>query len=309
VSTTDISTGTTHTVTTNAELEAHNIVHPVGEKRRYGTWWKYVLAALALFWALFPLVFIVSAALNPSGTLSTTQLLPNNIGLDNFTELFQIRPYWSWYKNTLFICGVGAFASVIIGASAAYAFSRMRFYGRRGGLMTLLLAQMFPVMLAFVAIYLTFDFIGDAIPAIGLNTQLGLMIAYLGGAMGANVWLFKGYFDTVPRELDEAAKVDGAGHARIFFTIILRLVLPILATVGMLSFVGLFSEFLLASIFLKDADNQTLAVGLWSLLKADRNRYFGAFCAGALLASVPVMALYFAVQRYLVGGLTAGSVK
>ncbi|MGW5237772.1 sugar ABC transporter permease [Monashia sp. NPDC004114] len=304
-----MSTTTTSGITTSAELEAANVVHAVGEKKRSGTWWKYVLAIIALIWALFPIVFIVSAAFNPSGTLSTTQLLPNNIGTDNFTQLFDIRPYWAWYKNTLFIAGVGAFASVFIGAAAAYAFSRMRFYGRRGGLMTLLLAQMFPVMLAFVAMYLTFDYIGDSIPAIGLNTQIGLMIAYLGGAMGAIVWLFKGYFDTVPRELDEAAKVDGASHARIFFTIILRLVLPILATVGMLAFVGLFSEFLLASIFLKDAENQTLAVGLWALLKADKNKYFGAFCAGALLASVPVMALYFAVQRFLVGGLTAGSVK
>jgi arabinogalactan oligomer/maltooligosaccharide transport system permease protein len=304
-----VATTTTSGITTSADLETANVIHTVGQKHRTGTWWKYVLAAVALVWALFPIVFIVSAALNPSGTLSTTQLMPKNIGLDNFTELFDLRPYWAWYRNTLLICSVGAFASVFIGASAAYAFSRMRFYGRRGGLMTLLLAQMFPVMLAFVAMYLTFDYIGDSIPAIGLNTQVGLMIAYLGGAMGANVWLFKGYFDTVPRELDEAAKVDGAGHARIFFTIILRLVLPILATVGMLAFVGLFSEFLLASIFLKDAENQTLAVGLWSLLKADRNKYFGPFCAGALLASLPIMALYFAVQRYLVGGLTAGSVK
>jgi len=291
------------------DVEAPTVAHPVGEKRRAHLWWKYALGVVALIWALFPLVFIVSAALNPSGTLSTTDLLPKDISLSNFTELFELRPYWAWYKNTLIICGVGAFASVFIGAAAAYTFSRMRFRGRRAGLMTLLLAQMFPVMLAFVAIYLTFDFLGDALPAIGLNTQAGLILAYLGGAMGANVWLLKGYFDTVPRELDEAAKVDGAGHARIFFTMILRLVLPILATVGMLSFVGLFSEFLLASIFLKDSENQTLAVGLWSLLKADRNKYFGPFCAGAILASVPVMALYFSVQGFLVGGQTAGSVK
>jgi arabinogalactan oligomer/maltooligosaccharide transport system permease protein len=297
------------TVTTAPAIETANVIHPVGEKRKTGLWWKYLVGAVALVWALFPLVFIVSAALNPSGTLSTTDLIPKDASLANFTQLFEIRPYWAWYKNTLIICGVGAFASVFIGAAAAYTFSRMRFMGRRAGLMALLLAQMFPVMLAFVAIYLTFDFIGESLPAIGLNTQAGLILAYLGGAMGANVWLLKGYFDTVPRELDEAAKVDGAGHARIFFTMTLRLVLPILATVGMLAFVGLFSEFLLASIFLKDAENQTLAVGLWSLLKADRNRYFGAFCAGAILASVPVMALYFSVQRFLVGGLTAGSVK
>jgi arabinogalactan oligomer/maltooligosaccharide transport system permease protein len=296
-------------VATPERLEVANQVEVVGQKRKSGTWWKYALAAVALIWALFPIVFIVSAAINPSGTLSTTSLMPNNAGLGNFTELFSLRPYAAWYKNTLIICGVGAFASVFIGAAAAYVFSRMRFRGRRQGLMTLLLAQMFPVMLAFVAIYLTFDAIGDVLPGIGLNTQAGLILAYLGGAMGANVWLLKGYFDTVPRELDEAAKVDGASHARIFFTMTLRLVMPILVTVGMLSFVGLFSEFLLASIFLKDADNQTLAVGLWSLLKADKNKYFGPFCAGALLASLPVMGLYFAVQRWIVSGLTAGTVK
>jgi arabinogalactan oligomer/maltooligosaccharide transport system permease protein len=296
-------------ITTPERLEVANQVEVVGHKRKSGTWWKYALAALALIWALFPIVFIVSAAINPSGTLSTTSLMPNNAGLSNFSELFSLRPYAAWYKNTLLICGVGAFASVFIGAAAAYVFSRMRFRGRRPALMTLLLAQMFPVMLAFVAIYLTFQTIGDVLPGIGLNTQAGLILAYLGGAMGANVWLLKGYFDTVPRELDEAAKVDGASHSRIFFTMTLRLVMPILVTVGMLSFVGLFSEFLLASIFLKDADNQTLAVGLWSLLKADKNKYFGPFCAGALLASLPVMGLYFAVQRWLVGGLTAGAVK
>jgi arabinogalactan oligomer/maltooligosaccharide transport system permease protein len=296
-------------VATPERLEVANQVQVVGHKRKTGTWWKYALAAVALVWALFPIVFIVSAAINPSGTLSTTSLVPDNAGFANFTELFSLRPYGSWYKNTLIICGIGAFASVFLGASAAYVFSRMRFRGRRVSLMALLLAQMFPVMLAFVAIYLTFFTIGETLPGIGLNTQAGLIIAYLGGAMGANVWLLKGYFDTVPRELDEAAKVDGASHARIFFTMTLRLVMPILVTVGMLSFVGLFSEFLLASIFLKDADNQTLAVGLWSLLKADKNKYFGPFCAGALLASLPVMGLYFAVQRWLVSGLTQGSVK
>lgn len=296
-------------IATPADLEKANEIHAVGHRRRGGVWWKYLLAGIALIWALFPLVFIVSAALNPSGTLSTTSLVPNNAGFSNFSELLSIRPFGSWYKNTLIVCIIGSFASVFIGAAAAYAFSRMRFYGRRASLMALLIAQMFPVMLAFVAMYLTFSAIGEGVPQLGLNTLAGLILAYLGGAMGANVWLLKGYFDTVPRELDEAAKVDGASHARIFFTITLRLVLPILVTVGMLSFVGLFSEFLLASIFLKDADNQTLAVGLWSLLKADRNKYFGPFCAGALMASIPVMALYLGLQKFLVGGLTAGSVK
>ena len=274
-------------------------------------WWRHALAIVALLWSLFPIVFILSAALNPSGTLSTSSLLPTKIGMDNFDALFndQNRPFLEWFKNSMVISTVGALLAVFIGASAAYAFSRMRFVGRRPGMLLLLLLQMFPALLTFVAMYITFAAIGDVIPMFGLNTSLGLILAYSGGAMGANVWLLKGYFDTVPRELDEAAKVDGASHARIFFTMTLRLVLPILITVFMLTFIGLFNEFLLASIFLRDVDSQTLGVGLNAMLRADRNRYFGQFCAGALLVSIPVVLLYLGFQKQLVGGLTQGSVK
>ena len=276
-------------------------------------WWRHGLAILALIWSLFPIVFIISAALNPSGTMNTAELFPKNISMTNFDALFSdtARPYLTWYKNSMIIAGSGALASVFIGACAAYAFSRMRFTGRRPGLFALLLLQMFPALLAFVALYVTFVHVGNILPAIGINTSAGLILAYLGGAMGANVWLLKGYFDTVPRELDEAAKVDGASHARIFFTMTLRLVMPILVTVFMLSFVGLFGEFLLASIFLRDVDSQTLGVGLWSMMNVtgDRNKYFGQFCAGAMLASLPVVLLYLGFQKQLVGGLTQGSVK
>jgi arabinogalactan oligomer/maltooligosaccharide transport system permease protein len=278
-----------------------------------GIWWRHGLAFLALVWSLFPIVFIISAALNPSGTMNTAELFPKNISMTNFDALFTdtARPYLTWYKNSMIIAGSGALASVFIGACAAYAFSRMRFVGRRPGLFALLLLQMFPALLAFVALYVTFVAVGDVLPAFGINTSAGLILAYLGGAMGANVWLLKGYFDTVPRELDEAAKVDGASHARIFFTMTLRLVMPILVTVFMLSFVGLFGEFLLASIFLRDVDAQTLGVGLWSMMNVtgDRNKYFGQFCAGAMLASLPVVLLYLGFQKQLVGGLTQGSVK
>jgi len=276
-----------------------------------GMWWRHGLAVVALIWSLFPIVFIVSAAINPSGTLNTAELLPNDMSMTNFDALFNdpVRPYLTWYKNSIIVAGLASTASVFIGACAAYAFSRMRFAGRRPGLLALLLLQMFPSLLAFVALYITFDGIGDVLPALGLNTLAGLILAYLGGAMGANVWLLKGYFDTVPRELDEAAKVDGASHARIFFTMTLRLVMPILVTVFMLSFVGLFGEFMLASIFLRSVDQQTLGVGLWAMQIADKNRFFGQFCAGATLASLPVVLLYLGFQKQLIGGLTQGSVK
>ena len=277
-----------------------------------GTWWRHGLAVVALIWSMFPIVFIVSAALNPAGSLETSQLLPTSASLANFQGLFTdgARPYVSWYKNSLLIAGIASLCSVFIGACAAYAFSRLRFVGRRPGLLSLLLLQMFPALLAFVALYVTFVAVGDVIPALGLNSPWGLILAYLGGAMGANVWLLKGYFDTVPRELDEAAKVDGASHARIFFTMTLRLVMPILVTVFMVSFVGLFSEFLLASIFLRDIDTQTLGVGLYGMtIGKEANSLFGQFAAGALLASVPTVLLYLAFQKQLVGGLTQGSVK
>jgi arabinogalactan oligomer / maltooligosaccharide transport system permease protein len=297
------------------EIDVPRAVEKAQPPRRSsrGVWWRHGLAILALVWSLFPIVFIISAALNPSGTMNTAELFPKNVSMTNFDALFTdtARPYLTWYKNSMIIAGSGALASVFIGACAAYAFSRMRFVGRRPGLFALLLLQMFPALLAFVALYVTFVAVGDVLPAFGINTSAGLILAYLGGAMGANVWLLKGYFDTVPRELDEAAKVDGASHARIFFTMTLRLVMPILVTVFMLSFVGLFGEFLLASIFLRDVDAQTLGVGLWSMMNVtgDRNKYFGQFCAGAMLASLPVVLLYLGFQKQLVGGLTQGSVK
>ncbi|HRC41977.1 sugar ABC transporter permease [Nostocoides sp.] len=277
-----------------------------------GTWWRHLLGILALIWALFPIVFLISAALNPAGSLQTSSLIPSSVSTTNFDTLFSdtSRPYMAWYKNSMIISLVGSLGSVFIGACAAYTFSRMRFVGRRPGLLGLLLLQMFPAMLTFPALYLTFANLGDVIPVLGLNSIWALILCYLGGAMGANVWLLKGYFDTIPKELDEAAKVDGASHARIFFTMTLRLVAPILVTVFMLSFVGLFSEFLLASIFLRDVESQTLGVGLYGMtIGNEKNRLFGQFASGALLASLPVVLLYLGAQKFLIGGMTQGSVK
>lgn len=282
-----------------------------GRRFASGQWWRHLLALVAVFWALFPIIFIVSAALNPAGTLSTSRLLPRSFSLANFEKLFSAPewPYLRWYANSLYVALLGALLTLLIGSMAAYVFSRMRFRGRRGGLMALLLIQMFPALLAFVAVYTTFDRIGQVVPMLGLNSTTGLMLAYLGGSMGANVWLLKGYFDTVPKALDEAATIDGASHVRIFFTIILPLVVPILVTVFMLVFVQLYGEFMLASIFLRDANSQTLGVGLWALQSADKNAFFGQFAAGALLASLPVVIIYLGLQKQLIGGLTSGSVK
>lgn len=301
----------TSTVAPQTPQESTGTSPATAASYKTGVWWRHALALLALAFAFFPILFILSSAFNNAGTLSTSGLWPSSFGVDNFRDLFSdgSRPYLRWYRNSLIICAIATVGTLMIGASAAYAFSRLRWQGRRVGLLFLLIAQMFPALLTFVALYITFANIGEVVPAIGLNTLAGLILVYLGGAMGSNIWLLKGYFDTVPKELDEAAKMDGASHARIFFTITLRLVTPILATVALLAFVGLWGEFLLASIFLTDINQQTLGVGLYATRMADQNRLFGQFVAGALLASIPVVLVYLSLQRFLISGLTQGSVK
>jgi arabinogalactan oligomer/maltooligosaccharide transport system permease protein len=275
------------------------------------TGWRHLVGVAVVVFAAFPLLYVLSSSLNPNGTLVGSNDLFATVDFSNYISLFQRpqQPYAAWFLNTLLIGGISAICTVFLGALAAYAFSRMRFTGRRVGLLTLLLVQMFPQLLAVVAIFLLLNGISDIFPAIGLDTQIGLILVYLGGALGVNTYLMYGFFNTVPASIDEAAKIDGAGHARIFFTIILRLVAPILAVVGLLSFIGTTSEFVIASIVLTDPAKQTLAVGLFQFVSDETSKNWSLFAAGAVMAAIPVMALFLFLQKYIVSGLTAGSVK
>ena len=271
--------------------------------------WRHLVALGACVFALFPILYVVSAAFNPLGTLSSTALIPNGASTVNFQALFEKTAFTNWFVNSIIIAGFATLFSLALSTFAAYAFSRFRFTGRRPGLLSLLIIQMFPQFLAIVAIYLMFTKISDLYPAIGFNTSWSLILLYMGGALGVNTWLMKGFFDTVPIELDESAKVDWASHAVTFFRIILPLVTPILAVVGVLSFIGAINEFLMASIFLTDNTSKTLAVGLYGLVAGERNANFGLFAAGTLLTAIPTVILFFSLQKYIAGGLTAGAVK
>ncbi len=280
-------------------------------RERLGLLGKYAVAIVTSVVAVFPILYIVSASLNPNGSLVSSNGLFSAVDLGNYIELFSnaTQPYGAWFANTIMIGSVTALGTVFLGALAAYAFSRMRFSGRRLGLTTILLVQLFPQLLGVVAIFLLMTSIGDVFPAIGLDSQLGLILVYLGGALGVNTYLMYGFFNTVPASIDEAAKLDGAGHARIFFTIILRLSAPILAVVGLLSFIGTASEFVVASVVLTDPAKQTLAVGLYQFVSQETSANWPVFAAGAVLAALPVVLLFFLLQKYIVGGLTAGAVK
>ncbi|NUU15664.1 sugar ABC transporter permease [Cellulomonas humilata] len=270
--------------------------------------WRHVVAVVTIAACVLPLVYVLSASLNPGGTLTGSNQLFRTIDLENYRDLWG-RGYGSWFVNSLIICTVTSVGTVLMGGAAAYAFSRFRFQGRRASLTSLLIVQIFPQMLAFVAIFLLLLAVGDVFPALGLNSRYGLIAVYLGGALGVNTFLMYGFFNTVPRELDEAAKIDGASHAQIFWTIILRLVAPILAVVGLLSFIGTFGEFLVAKVVLQRNEDFTLAVGLYYWAADERTADWGLFAAGAVLAAIPVILLFLFLQKYIVAGLTAGSVK
>lgn len=270
--------------------------------------WKYFFAAIVVFYAVFPLVYVLSAALNPRGTLSGSNNLFSAFDLSNFAAL-GATSYWTWVGNTLLVGGVSAVGAVIMGAAAAYAFSRFRFRGRRVSLTSLLIVQMFPQALAFVAIFLMLLAIGEIVPALGLNSKLALICVYLGGALGANTFLMYGFFNTIPIEIDESAKIDGATHAQIFWRLIIPLVTPILAVVALLAFITAFGDYILAKIVLTSEDNWTLAVGMYQWVSNQLASRWGLFAAGAVIAAVPVLALFLSLQRFIVGGLTQGSVK
>jgi arabinogalactan oligomer/maltooligosaccharide transport system permease protein len=285
------------------------------------TWWRHIVGVVACAFALLPIWFIVSAAFDDSQSISGTSWTPSHWTFSNFTTLLEnhiqdtqtssirYEPFLRWFGNTILIAVVTALATVLISAFAAYAFSRFRFKGRRGGMLFLLLIQMFPNLLLVVAIYLIVRSVGGVFPAAGLNTYLALTLVYLGGAMGVNTWLMKGFFDTIPKELDESARVDGATPAQIFWGVVLPLALPILAVIGLWSFIASLNEYVLASAIMQDTAHFTLPVGLRSFINGNYSNYWGYFAAAALMAAVPAALLFAWLQRFIVSGLAQGAVK
>lgn len=273
--------------------------------------WRHALAWVLIFFTFFPIYVVVASSMDITGSLATNAFIPSAVGLDNYTLLFTDEdvPFLTWVKNSLILASVSAIGSVMIGAAAAFAFSRLRFKGRRTGIQTLLLIQVFPSFLALAAIYVIMGEIYKVFPAFGLGSVGGLLLIYLGGAMGVNAWLLKGFIDSIPMELDESARIDGATPNQVYWIIFFPLAAPVLAVVGLLSFIGTFNEFVLASLFLTDNEARTVAVGLQQFVGNQFAQNWGPFTAGSILASVPLVIIFLSLQKYIVGGLTAGSVK
>lgn len=273
--------------------------------------WRHAVAISIVLFSIFPLYLVVVSSFNPSGSLQITSFIPTAFSWANYEVLFSSPaiPYLTWMKNSLIIAGAVAVISVVIGAASAFAFSRLRFRGKKRGLELLLLVQMFPAVLALSAVYVIMERVYSFAPEIGIGTQAGLVLVYLGGAMGINIWLLKGFVDSIPIEIDEAAKIDGASPMQIYWQIFIPLAAPVLAVVSLLSFIGTFNEYILASLFLADMDSRTVAVGLQQFVGGQYSQNWGPFAAGSIIASIPIVAIFLSLQKYIVSGLTAGSVK
>jgi arabinogalactan oligomer/maltooligosaccharide transport system permease protein len=273
--------------------------------------WRHLVAIAIVLFSLFPLYLVIISSFNPSGSLNFTSFVPREFSLTNYSLLFTDPriPYLTWMKNSLIIAAAVAILSVVIGAASAFAFSRLRFKGKISGLKLLLLVQMFPAILAISAVYVIMERVQSFAPELGLGTRPGLLLVYLGGAMGVNIWLLKGFVDSIPAELDEAAKVDGASPMQIYWLIFIPLATPVLAVVALLSFIGTFNEFILARLFLVDMSERTIAVGLQSFIGGQYSQNWGPFAAGSIIASVPIVVIFLSLQKYIINGLTAGSVK
>lgn len=279
--------------------------------RAVGLSLRLLVAAVLIVFSAFPILWMLSASLNPTGSLATQTLIPENASLANYETLLTSGefPFWTWFGNSLKVSITTSILSLAITTIAAYAFSRFRFRGRQTMLRLILLLQVFPALLALVAVFLMISQIGEVIPFLDLDTHGGLILVYLGGAMGINIWLMKGYLDTVPREIDESAKVEGASDWQIFTQLVLPLLRPILIVIAIINYIGTYGEFVLARVLLRSNETYTLMVGLQIFAGAQFQQRWGVFAAGALMGALPIMIIYLTLQDQIVGGLTQGAVK
>ena len=293
------------------------MVRPTSQRWRVLAAHLFLLALCAT--VVFPFLVVLSVSLRP-GNFASGSLIPQNLSFEHWRYVLGFAytgldgqpvlpdlPVLRWLWNSVKVAVVSAAVVLLLSTTAAYALARLRFRGRAQLLQGLMLMQMFPAVLALVALYAIFDRLGSAFPAIGLNTHASLVLAYSGGIAG-HVWTIKGYFDTLPVEIEEAARIDGATSWQTFWRVLLPMALPILAVVFLLAFIGAVIEYPVASVLLTQQDQLTLAVGS-KLFVHEHNFHWGDFAAAAILSGLPITAVFLLAQRWMISGLASGGVK
>ncbi|WP_223702510.1 sugar ABC transporter permease [Sutcliffiella deserti] len=267
---------------------------------------SYSILTLMTIIIIYPLLWTVGASFNPGNSLISTSIIPANPTLDHYKELFagkESLPYVQWYLNSLKISIFTMIGTVICVSFTAYAFSRFRFKGRKNALTLFLLLQMIPQFSALIALFVLAQILGM------MNSHWLLILLYIGGLIPMNTYLMKGYMDSIPMDLDESAKIDGASNTRIFFQIIMPLSKPMLAVVAMLGFTGPLGDFVLSSVILRNSEAYTLPIGLYNLVNEVMGASYTTFAAGAILISIPIAIIFILLQKNFVSGLTAGGTK
>jgi maltose/maltodextrin transport system permease protein len=274
---------------------------------------------------LVPFIMVISASFR-QGNFAPSRLIPDKISLDHWKYVFGIpyqevvnpatgetrlikptTPPLFWFWNSIKVSFLASAGIILLSGSAAYAFARLQFKLRSITLNSLLILQMFPLVLSLVAFYVILDFAGQYFRWMGLNTHTGLIMVYLGG-ISNYIWMIKGYFETIPPSMEESARIDGASRWQTFTRILIPISLPIFAVVFILSFVSYISEYPVASVVLQSGDNWTLAVGANSFLY-EQEKLWGRFAALAVLSGIPITVVFLMCQKFVIGGLTSGGIK
>ncbi|KFX02907.1 arabinogalactan oligomer transport system permease GanQ [Pectobacterium betavasculorum] len=264
----------------------------------------YLLLTIVAVIIIYPLIWTVGASLNPGNSLLNTSIIPDNFSFIHYEELFNGQiDYAAWYWNSMKISFLTMILTLVSVSFTAYSFSRFRFRGRQNGLMLFLLLQMIPQFSALIAIFVLAQMLGL------VNSHIALVLVYVGGMIPMNTYLMKGYLDAIPKDLDESARMDGAGNFRIFIEIIMPLSKPIIAVIALFSFTGPLGDFILSSTILRTPDQYTLPIGLYNLVAQKMGASYTTYAAGAVLIAVPVAILYLSLQKYFVSGLTSGGTK
>lgn len=263
----------------------------------------HILLVIMAITSVYPIIWVIMSSFNPGTSLYSSRLIPERLTLEHYRELFIKKNFGLWYLNTLKIAFFTMILATILVVLTAYAMSQFRFKGRRFSLMTMLVLQAFPGFMTMIAIYLLLLQVNL------LDTHLGLILVYAGGAIPGGAWLTKGYLDGIPRSLPEAAKIDGASNTTILFRVMLPLCSPILTFIALSNFISPWMEFILARLVLRSANKKTLAIGLYEMVTGRMNTEFTMFAAGAVMVAIPITILFMFLQRFIVSGLAEGASK
>ncbi|NLK94234.1 MAG: sugar ABC transporter permease [Clostridiales bacterium] len=294
--------------TVNNTEQVYKYEEKISPKERRVAWLSRIVLWIFVAIVIFPMFAIVSASLTEGTGFATTNLLPKSVTFDNYINVIKDTDFLVWVKNSLILCISVSVIQVAITMPAAFAFSKLRFFMRSKGLMSLLILQMFPTTMALPAILTVCINLRDFIPVNGTDNIFVIILLLCGGS-AYNIWLMKGYMDGIPQELTEAAYVDGATTMQVFIKIILPLMRNMILVIFLFSFINAYSEFIFSSALLKNPEVQTVATGMRSFIKDKFSANWTQYSAAAVMASVPVVLLFMGLQKFIATGLTAGSVK